>query len=386
MLPNKNNLNKPLSVPDENNSNEIIDYHLETVDFPDSPNHHSLLEIKELEVNNEQYEEVGQESFNSLGRRKINVTQSPLPEKPILSDGDKMCDEIDEQDIDIDSMSMDGSRKKIAISPAILEDDQRSLSSLSSRSNNDFYSPSDDVILDEDERETLDEIDGFSDSSFGSDRIPEMSAAEELEEERSWKSCVVNGEDRKIDMKVIEPYRKVLSHGGYEESSCNAIILFSACHLPERSRKDYNYVMDNLFLYVVVTLDELIAEDYVLIYLHGATDSNNMPSFSWLKRCYQMIDRRLRKNLKKLYLVHPTFWLKTLVLMTRPFISAKFSRKLKFVYSLKELSTYVTLQHASIPDKVKIFDFERIFPGCANECRSMYSVVYKAYVESLTIH
>nr|XP_042910263.1 protein prune homolog 2 isoform X4 [Parasteatoda tepidariorum] len=329
MLPNKNNLNKPLSVPDENNSNEIIDYHLETVDFPDSPNHHSLLEIKELEVNNEQYEEVGQESFNSLGRRKINVTQSPLPEKPILSDGDKMCDEIDEQDIDIGIIS---------------------------------------------------------DSSFGSDRIPEMSAAEELEEERSWKSCVVNGEDRKIDMKVIEPYRKVLSHGGYEESSCNAIILFSACHLPERSRKDYNYVMDNLFLYVVVTLDELIAEDYVLIYLHGATDSNNMPSFSWLKRCYQMIDRRLRKNLKKLYLVHPTFWLKTLVLMTRPFISAKFSRKLKFVYSLKELSTYVTLQHASIPDKVKIFDFERIFPGCANECRSMYSVVYKAYVESLTIH
>lgn len=41
-----------------------------------------------------------------------------------------------------------------------------------------------------------------------------MSAAEEFEEERSWKSCVVNGEEKRIDMKVIEPYRKVLSHGG----------------------------------------------------------------------------------------------------------------------------------------------------------------------------
>ena len=41
-----------------------------------------------------------------------------------------------------------------------------------------------------------------------------MSAAEEFEEERSWKSCIVNGEEKRIDMKVIEPYRKVLSHGG----------------------------------------------------------------------------------------------------------------------------------------------------------------------------
>lgn len=50
--------------------------------------------------------------------------------------------------------------------------------------------------------------------SGDSDPIPEMSAAEEFEEERSWKSCVINGEERNIDMKVIEPYRKVLSHGG----------------------------------------------------------------------------------------------------------------------------------------------------------------------------
>jgi hypothetical protein len=74
------------------------------------------------------------------------------------------------------------------------------------------------------------------------------------------------------------------------------------------------------FSYVLTTLDELITEDYILIYLHGATSRSCMPTFSWLKRCYQMIDRRLRKNLKGLYLVHPTFWLKTIVIMTRPFI------------------------------------------------------------------
>ncbi|GFW49511.1 protein prune homolog 2 [Trichonephila clavipes] len=260
-----------------------------------------------------------------------------------------------------------GTLKRIAVNPKVLEsqfieDDQRSLSSLSNRS--DAFSQSEDIILDDDAA-TIEDLDDNSDCDSDldsplSDPIPEMSAAEEFEEERSWKSCTVNGEDRKIDMKVIEPYRKVLSHGGYQGDG-NAIIIFSACYLPDRSRKDYEYVMDNLFLYVIVTLDELVAEDYILIYLHGATERSNMPSFGWLKRCYQMIDRRLRKNLKGLYLVHPTFWLKTIVIMTRPFISSKFTRKLKFVYSLKELSNLVTLDYVCIPDKVKQFD-EDLFP------------------------
>ena len=47
---------------------------------------------------------------------------------------------------------------------------------------------------------------------------------------------------------VIEPYKKVLSHGGYLLGSSEAIIVFSACFLPDRSRKDYDYVMDNLFM------------------------------------------------------------------------------------------------------------------------------------------
>ncbi|KFM68700.1 Bcl-2/adenovirus E1B-interacting protein 2-like protein, partial [Stegodyphus mimosarum] len=47
--------------------------------------------------------------------------------------------------------------------------------------------------------------------------------------------------------------------------------------------------------------------------------------------------------------------------MTRPFISSKFSRKLKFVYSLKELSLLIPLDQVSIPDKVKQFDVD-LFP------------------------
>lgn len=58
-----------------------------------------------------------------------------------------------------------------------------------------------------------------------------------------------DGKQRDIDMKVIEPYKRCLSHGGYsEDNDKHAIMIFSACYLPDRSRTDYNYVMDNLFL------------------------------------------------------------------------------------------------------------------------------------------
>uniref|UniRef100_A0A6G1SKQ1 Protein prune 2 n=1 Tax=Aceria tosichella TaxID=561515 RepID=A0A6G1SKQ1_9ACAR len=205
-----------------------------------------------------------------------------------------------------------------------------------------------------------------------------------------------------IDLKVIEPYKKVISHAGYcnhfdpsvpsEPSSPPgsqppAVIVFSACYLPDRSRRDYNYVMDHLFLYVLTSLHELIADDYILIYLHntqpaaspssrtssrtssttGASPGcagpsgmnnmsvddnpsrNNLPTFTWMKRCYQMIDRRLRKNLRILYLVKPTFWLKTIVIMCKPFISAKFSKKLRFVEDMNALRKCLPVDKLILP-------------------------------------
>ncbi|XP_037081984.1 uncharacterized protein LOC119102635 isoform X2 [Pollicipes pollicipes] len=258
-------------------------------------------------------------------------------------------------------------RKKISVTADVLEDeDSMSTSSVSQLdSDTEPVTPTDALatadLLDTLTPDDIDTPDELEDSILGrlppAEPIPEYTAREELNNERSWRTCVVAGLERRIDMKVIEPYKKVLSHGGYLGlEGDQAIIVFSACYLPDRSRRDYSYVMDNLFLYVLTTLDALIAEDYVLIYLHGATQRSCMPSFGWLKRCYQMVDRRLRKNLKGLYLVHPTFWVKTIVALTRPFISSKFSRKLRFVAGLRELSQLVPMDHVCIPDRVKQYD------------------------------
>ncbi|XP_045118520.1 uncharacterized protein LOC123508711 isoform X1 [Portunus trituberculatus] len=188
--------------------------------------------------------------------------------------------------------------------------------------------------------------------------IPELTAAEESFEERHWRNIVIGGVWHRIDMKVIAPYKKCVSHGGYLGQNRNAVIVISACELPDRSRRDYNYVMDNLFLYVLSTLEQLIADDYILLYLAGGTPKSSMPSFHWLKKAYQMIDRKLRKNLKTLHVVHPTFWVRALVAFSRPFISTKFYRKLTFVNNLTELAQMIPLDQLHIPDAVKQADFE----------------------------
>ncbi|XKL62971.1 hypothetical protein PGB90_005335 [Kerria lacca] len=211
------------------------------------------------------------------------------------------------------------------------------------------------------ETDSQDEIDNSvveifhgSQNSFS---ICQLSVKEERFDLHNWKVCTIGGVKRQIDMKVIEPYKRVLSHGGYLNSgSHNAIITFSACFLPHRSRVDYNYVMDNLFFYILYTLNQLITDDYILVYLHGGSVKDCIPTFSWLKKCYLMIDRKLKKNLKLLYLVHTTFWLRTLITMIKPFISIKFSRKINFVDNLTELYNILPIEDACIPDKVKQYD------------------------------
>ena len=40
------------------------------------------------------------------------------------------------------------------------------------------------------------------------------------------------------------------------------------------------------------TLELLVVEDYMIVYLHAATPTHKLPSLRWLKRCQQAIDHR----------------------------------------------------------------------------------------------
>ncbi|MEE6459428.1 hypothetical protein FKM82_000629 [Ascaphus truei] len=192
--------------------------------------------------------------------------------------------------------------------------------------------------------------------------IKEYSAEEERQDNRLWRTVVIGEQEQRIDMKVIEPYKKVISHGGYYGEGINAIIVFAACFLPDSSRTDYNYVMENLFLYVISTLELMVAEDYMIVYLNGATPRRNMPGLGWMKKCYQMIDRRLKKNLKSFIIVHPSWFIRTILAVTRPFISSKFSSKIKYVCTLAELRELIPMDYVHIPESIVKYEETRCFP------------------------
>ena len=52
-----------------------------------------------------------------------------------------------------------------------------------------------------------------------------------------------------MNITTILPTDSLLA--GYYGDGFNAIIVFAGCYLPDKRRRDYHYVMDHLFLYVI---------------------------------------------------------------------------------------------------------------------------------------
>ncbi|XP_060092531.1 protein prune homolog 2 [Heteronotia binoei] len=239
----------------------------------------------------------------------------------------------------------------------------------------------DEIDINVDDLDTPDEADSFEYAAHEqpvvndvfheeSESIPEYTAEEEREDNRLWRTVVIGDQEQRIDMKAIEPYKKVISHGGYYGDGLNAIIVFAACFLPDSNRADYNHVMENLFLYVISTLELMVAEDYMIVYLNGATPRRKMPGLGWMKRCYQMIDRRLRKNLKSFIIVHPSWFIRTILAVIRPFISSKFSSKIQYVSTLAELSELIPMEFVNIPESIAKLDEELRETSAKGSCLS----------------
>uniref|UniRef100_A0A671PRL7 Caytaxin-like n=1 Tax=Sinocyclocheilus anshuiensis TaxID=1608454 RepID=A0A671PRL7_9TELE len=232
----------------------------------------------------------------------------------------------------------------------------------------DFLDTPDDLDINVDDIETPDETDSYmfhftdpwlSDDTPVSAKAPPADSDADGEgvdgtgvNGRLWRTVIIGEQEHRIDMQVIRPYLHVISHGGYYGEGLNAIIVFTACYLPDSSCPDYHYLMENLFLYVVSSLEMLVAEDYLIIYINGGTPRSKMPGISWLKKCYQMIDRRLRKNLKSLIITHPSWFIRTVIAISKPFISVKFMNKIRYVHSLEELEKIVPMDHIQIPECV----------------------------------
>lgn len=107
------------------------------------------------------------------------------------------------------------------------------------------------------------------------------------------------------------------------------------------------------FSYLMHVLDKFVEQDYTIVYFHYGLRSYNKPSAKWLVQAYRLLDRKYKKNLKALYLVHPTKFIKIVWTMFRPFISAKFERKMQYVNFLHELREQLHCDQLVVPKEIE---------------------------------
>ena len=142
--------------------------------------------------------------------------------------------------------------------------------------------------------------------------------------------------------------RRIVFQAGLDYEARPMVVL-AACCLPDPKEVDYDALLDR----IMDTMDLFVENDYTVIYFAGG--GHHRPGWNWIWRAYRRLDRRFRKNLKKLYIVHPTFFTRSLLQFVNTgayFVSPKFSKKVSQLYTLSALAEHVPLTQIDIPPEV----------------------------------
>ncbi|KAM6962152.1 LOW QUALITY PROTEIN: rho GTPase-activating protein 8-like [Tautogolabrus adspersus] len=152
------------------------------------------------------------------------------------------------------------------------------------------------------------------------------------------------------------PYYDVARHGIIQvcgdDNYGRKLIVFSSCCLPPSHQLNHRRLLE----FLKFTLDQYVEMDYILVYFHHGLRSSNKPSLKWLREAFSEFDRKYKKNLKTLYVVHPTNFIRIVWNIFKPLISHKFGKKLTYVNYLAELRDHLNYEQLVIPADVSRHD------------------------------
>ncbi|KAM6437469.1 rho GTPase-activating protein 8-like isoform 2-T3 [Liasis olivaceus] len=170
-----------------------------------------------------------------------------------------------------------------------------------------------------------------------------------MEEVRSFSAVQSN---REVGIRMTHPYYDVARHGiihfAGDDYLGRKVIAFSSCRLPPSHQINHHRLLE----YLKYTLDQYVESDYTLVYFHYGLNSQNKPSLSWLQSAYKEFERKYKKNLKVLYVVHPTNFIRIIWNVFKPLISHKFGKKVIYLNHLSDLRDHLKYERLSIPEEV----------------------------------
>ncbi|KAG6925303.1 Rho GTPase activating protein 8, partial [Chelydra serpentina] len=154
------------------------------------------------------------------------------------------------------------------------------------------------------------------------------------------------------ELNINHPYYDVARHGivqlAGDDNSGRRVITFSCCRMPPSHQLNHSRLLE----YLRYTLDQYVENDYTLVYFHYGLNSRNKPSLNWLQSAYKEFDRKYKKNLKALYVVHPTNFIKILWNIFKPLISHKFGKKITYLNYLSDLREHLKYDQLNIPEDI----------------------------------
>jgi len=115
-------------------------------------------------------------------------------------------------------------------------------------------------------------------------------------------------------------YTNLVSIKGKDKKNRQIISLYLSS-LPDPQIIDY----DLLTKYITKNLDSVVSNGYVLVLF--CSDVVHKPSWTWIIQTYKELERDYKKNLKALYIVHPSFWTKVFIAAFTKILSPKFAQK-----------------------------------------------------------
>ncbi|KAJ1303587.1 hypothetical protein OPQ81_011770 [Rhizoctonia solani] len=152
----------------------------------------------------------------------------------------------------------------------------------------------------------------------------------------------MRAEDREA---IDNAVNSVITQAGVDYET-RPMVVVTAASFPDPRQISYDILLSRIMAY----LDLYVENDYVVVFL--AAGGRHTPSWNWIWKAYRGMSRKYRKNLKRLLIVHPTWFSKMFVSLAGAVLSPKFFRKITYVSTLSELARHVPLTQIEIAPAV----------------------------------
>lgn len=91
-----------------------------------------------------------------------------------------------------------------------------------------------------------------------------------------------------------------------------------------------------LLMYTIMEMDSVAQEPYVIVYCHS--EVNLIPLLMWFRKVYALLPRKFKKNLKQLFILHPTKWVEAFAKVVNTLgVSKKLWQKVHYPHTIAEL-------------------------------------------------